>query len=198
MWLQGWDPGIGEDLYHNDKIGRILNREGIMANRIFGDTQRFFWIKTKGGSQSTGLSMRSTEGKWNIKIQSPIFRGMCFVIKTRFFSNDPEFREIMIPSHLYGDWKVWILFLNFEGTFGSLIWLMDSRFVILRITQGRCSFNDSDFRIGGTGIGFYYKRGWGLYSSITVSTFISYKFYISFFLLLIWELRVSWWERWVI
>lgn len=40
--------------------------------------------------------MRSTEGKWNIKIQSPIFRGMCFVIKTRFFSNDPEFREIMI------------------------------------------------------------------------------------------------------
>ncbi|KAF2534539.1 hypothetical protein F2Q70_00029897 [Brassica cretica] len=74
MRLQGWDPGIGEDLYHNDKIGRILNREGIMANRIFGDTQRFFWIKTKGGSQSIGLSMRSTEGKWNIKIQSPIFR----------------------------------------------------------------------------------------------------------------------------
>lgn len=43
MWLLGWDPGIGEDLYHNDKIGRILNREGIMANRIFLD-QNKGWV----------------------------------------------------------------------------------------------------------------------------------------------------------
>ncbi|KAF3487507.1 hypothetical protein F2Q69_00053156 [Brassica cretica] len=43
MRLQGWDPGIGEDLYHNDKIGRILNREGIMANRIFLD-QNKGWV----------------------------------------------------------------------------------------------------------------------------------------------------------
>ncbi|KAF3524327.1 hypothetical protein F2Q69_00046648 [Brassica cretica] len=70
MFFRRWDPGSQglkrnqSDLYHDDKIGRICRRKGILVLR------RILWVGEKIGIEGSVSSLRSSKWMWNPEDQS--------------------------------------------------------------------------------------------------------------------------------